>query len=209
VDVGAHIGYYTHYVQATATRPLQIYYFEPDPDLYRIIETSLPRTSTGLVQGFNEAIGARSGPAEFFRDLNNSSMSSLVQGATAHPTRSIPVEVVTFDAFARRVGLQGEYLVKVDVENAEWDFVEGARTALASMPYLILEILGGARKRGLLDHLIGAFGFHCYYINGLQLEPMAAEDHRYNPGEWNFLFCRDSPEQLRAKLGPGPLEVRS
>jgi hypothetical protein len=115
--------------------------------------------------------------------------------------------VITFDAFAGRVGLAGDYLVKVDVENAEWAFVEGAPRALASMPYLILEILGPARRRGLVDHLIRTFGFRCYYINGLRLEPLAAEDHRYTPGEWNFLFCRDSPTQLREKIAGSPLDV--
>jgi FkbM family methyltransferase len=207
VDVGAHIGYYTHFVQAHATRPLAVYYFEPDPELYRIIQGNHARTRARHAHGFNQAIGATGGPAPFFRDLNNSSMSSLIPEDGGHPVRSIPVEVVTFDAFAVQAGLRDDYLVKVDVENAEWAFVEGARTALTTLPYLILEILYPARKRGLVDHLIRTFGFRCYYINGLTLEPMEAEDHRYSPGEWNFLFCRDSPAQLREKIGRSPLQV--
>ncbi|MEX2223306.1 MAG: FkbM family methyltransferase [Candidatus Rokuibacteriota bacterium] len=207
VDIGAHIGYYTHFIQAHATHPLVVYYFEPDPELYRIIQENLARTRGRHAYGFNQAIGATGGPAPFFRDLNNSSMSSLMREDAGHPVRSIAVEVVTFDAFAERAGLRDDYLVKVDVENAEWAFVEGARTALGSMPYLILEILGPARHRGLVDHLIRTFGFRCYYINGLTLEAMEAEDRRYTSGEWNFLFCRDSPDQLREKIGRSRLQV--
>ena len=206
VDIGAHIGYYTHFIQAHATRPLVVYYFEPDPELYGIIQGNLARARVRHVYGFNQAIGATGGRAQFFLDIDNSSMSSLISDA-GHPVQSIVVEVVTFDAFAQQAGLGDDYLVKVDIENAEWAFVEGARTALASMPYLILEILGPARHRGLIDHLIRGFGFRCYYINGLTLELMEADDHRYSSGEWNFLFCRDSPAQLRQKIGPSPLQV--
>jgi FkbM family methyltransferase len=207
VDVGAHIGYYTHFIQARAAHPLVIYYFEPDPELYRIIRGNLARGGVRHVHGVNRAIGATGGPAPFFRDLNNSSMSSLSLDDSGHPMQSVTVDVVTFDAFARQVGLRGDYLVKVDVENAEWAFVEGAPTTLASLPYLILEILGPARRRGLIDHLIQTFGFRCYYINGLTLELVKAEDGRYSPGEWNFLFCRDDPAQLREKIGRSPLQV--
>lgn len=207
VDIGAHVGYYTHYMRAHATHPLTVYYFEPDPELYGIIQKNLARAKAIGVHGFNQAIGAAHGQAQFYRDLTNSSMSSLVHEEADHRVRSIAVEVVTFDVFAERAGLRDNYLVKVDVENAEWAFVEGARTALASMPYLILEILGPARNRGLVDHLIRTFGFRCYYIDGLVLEPMEAEDRRYTPGEWNFLFCRDTPEQLSDRIGPSPLRV--
>lgn len=207
VDIGAHIGYYTHFIRAHATSALVVYYFEPDPELYHIIRGNLERTGARDIHGFNQAIGATAGPAVFFQDLNNSSMSSLVPGAAGHPMRSLPVQVITFDGFAEQYGLRDNYLVKVDVENAEWAFVEGARTALRSLPYLILEILGPARRRGLVDHLIRSFALRCYYINGLTLEPMEAEDGRYSPGEWNFLFCRDSPAQLREKIGRSALRV--
>jgi FkbM family methyltransferase len=207
VDIGAHMGYYTHFIQAHATRPLVGYYFEPDVELYRVIQGNLARTKACHVYGFNQAIGAIAGRVTFFLDLDNPMMSSLVRDDAGHRVQSIEIEAVTFDAFAERAGLRDDYVVKVDVENGEWAFVEGARTSLASLPYLIFEILGPARRRGLIDHLIQSFGFRCYYINGLTLEPMEADDLRYNPGEWNFLFSRDSPAQLREKIGPSPLQV--
>ncbi len=79
---------------------------------------------------------------------------------------------------------------------------------LSKVPgHLILEILEPARKRGLSNHLIQVCGFEGYYINGLTLEYMAAEDWRYIPGEWNWLFCRESPGRLREKLGRSPFRV--
>jgi hypothetical protein len=75
------------------------------------------------------------------------------------------------------------------------------------MPYLILEILWPARRRGLVDYMIRTFGFRCYYIAGFDLEHLVQDDGRYRPGEWNFLFCRDRPEVLREKIGAGPLRV--
>jgi FkbM family methyltransferase len=208
VDVGAHIGYYTYFMKSRSRSDLDIYYFEPDLNFYDIIRRNLARIGARNVLGFNQAIGAASGRAEFFIDLDDRSMSSLLtEHASVHRLQATTVEVVTFDEFVRSAGLTGQYLVKVDIENAEWAFVEGARTALKSMPYLILEILGPARSRGLIDHLIQTFGFRCYYINGVTLEHMSADDQRYNPGEWNFLFCRESPEHLRERIGDSPLHV--
>jgi FkbM family methyltransferase len=208
IDVGANVGYYTLFVRANSRSDVMIYYFEPDPSLADLIASNLTRNRMANVVGFARAIGAASGRSEFFVNLDNRSMSSLfTEYESTHHLQSTTVEVTTFDEFVQASGLPGAYLTKVDVENGEWAFVEGAQRALRSMPFLILEILGPARRRGLVDHLIRRFGFHCYYIDGLVLEHLGEDDGRYHPGEWNFLFCRDDPERLRERIEPGPLRV--
>jgi hypothetical protein len=91
-------------------------------------------------------------------------------------------------------------MVKVDVENAEWQFINGSSGCTDSIEFLILEILGPARQAYLVDHLIQQWMMNAYYINGDQLEFVLHDDMRYVKGEYNWLFTKHTPDALRKLL---------
>ena len=45
VDVGAHLGYYTYFLAKRIPNSIPIYFFEPDPLLYALVERNVRRRS--------------------------------------------------------------------------------------------------------------------------------------------------------------------
>jgi hypothetical protein len=110
------------------------------------------------------------------------------------------IEVLSFDDFLEQQPSMKKWLVKVDIENAEPEFIKGAAKHIDRVEFLIIEFLEKARKAKLADLLTDQFGLNAFYINDFTLEYMPKEDGRYTPPEYNFLFCRQSPEALSKLL---------
>jgi FkbM family methyltransferase len=82
------------------------------------------------VRGFKEAIGDKTGVRAFYKNLSDSSSGSLTElFSPMHAVKPIHVPVTTFSEFARRVGLRNA-CVKVDIEGAEKQFIDGRRSLL-------------------------------------------------------------------------------
>lgn len=207
IDIGSNWGYYQYFLRFNGST-IPIHFVEPNKMLY---ETNLDNNRVnGLsgIQGYNLAIGNTTGKMKFYLDESDYSMSSLLDNYKAnHQLVESEVEVFTFDRFMEKNNIQAEALVKVDVENAEFLFVEGAQKSLVAIQYLIIELLGPARERGIVNRLIHEYGFSCYYINHLNLEHVDSDDGRYTHPEFNWLFCHDSPEQLKRLLRGTPMKV--
>ena len=69
----------------------------------------------------------------------------------------IDVEVRSFASIGRQYGFE-RATVKVDVENAEWDFLDGAAGAFERIAYLIIEVLRPAHERRFVPELMKQFG---------------------------------------------------
>jgi FkbM family methyltransferase len=201
VDIGAHVGYFTFFVRARIDASKPIYFFEPDPELFEIIEQNVRSNSLVNVHGFREAVGASNQPtATFYKNLSDSSSGSLeTTFQIKHHVEPIEVSVTTYTAFAARVGLRNA-CVKVDVEGAEQQFIDGARASIGSISSLIMEVLGPAVEAAFVQHMMSGTGYAAYYINDYALEYSPDGSFVYSPPQYNWLFCRDNPTQLRARL---------
>ena len=208
VDVGAHHGYFTFYVHEQLARPIPIHFFEPDADLFAELSANVQRLALDGVYGHACALGARSGTAVFYTNLSDRSSSSLTAHfATRHRVREDRVQVRTFAEFAAEQRL-GNCCVKVDVENAEHEFLAGTVSARASIRFLLIEILGPAVGSGFVRKAIEQLDMHAYYINDLWLEHSPDGAFEYRSPEYNWLFCRESPHELRNILAGTALSVR-
>jgi methyltransferase FkbM-like protein len=124
-----------------------------------------------------------------------------------HHTASVDVKIRSFADLADHLQLD-RACVKVDVEGAEAAFLRGASGALNRIAYLIIEVLGPAHQHHFVRNVIARTGFQAYYINDYRLEPSDDGGFTYQAPEYNWLFCRERPDALQAKLKP-PLMVAS
>jgi FkbM family methyltransferase len=209
VDVGSNLGYYVFYVRRQLPR-VPIYFFEPNGELFDRIVRNVRANRLEQVVGVKAAVGRSDGRANFYVDLTDHLSSSLTDYFTAaHESRAELVDVITLDRFTREHDLR-ELCVKVDVENAEFDFIAGAEKALDRIRYLIMEVLGPAVEKGFVQSMITRHGFTAYYINDMRLEHSPDGSFHYRHPELNWLFCRGGPDVLEDRLrGSGIRVVRA
>jgi FkbM family methyltransferase len=199
VDVGSYIGVFVFYLRSRADGSKPIYFFEPDPSLFERIKSNLIRNKIDAI-GFQAAMTTNSGKVTFYRNRTHDCSGSLVkedwQGDALDPTE---VTAMSFGDFVAEKGL-GNACVKVDVEGAEEQFWEGAKNALDAVNSIIIEMLGPAIKKKLPAKIIESSGFHAYYINDYSLQHSVSGEFTYVYPFYNWLFCRESPTDLRHKL---------
>jgi FkbM family methyltransferase len=199
VDIGANWGFYTYFLANKGVSP--IFWFEPNALLNRTIEDNVKHHAFKGITGSHFALSETNGELTFYINKQSDLESSIVEPGDLSNIEAITVPATRFDSWVRQTGLSDKKLmVKVDVENAEWQFINGSSGCTDSIEFLILEILGPARQAYLVDHLIQQWMMNAYYINGDQLEFVLHDDMRYVKGEYNWLFTKHTPDALRKLL---------
>jgi FkbM family methyltransferase len=198
VDIGANWGYYSYYMALTYKKP--IYWFEPNPVLYSNVTSNIKYNNFNNVIGSDTAISDAEGQLTFYIDQSSDLQSSLINPGSQANVKEHTVQSMRFDNWVSSGSIPDKLLVKVDVENAEWNFINGAKDNLGKVQFLILEVLGPARQTGFINFMIRELGFHAYYINENKIEHVKEEDMRYTKGEYNWLFCKYQPLKLEEYL---------
>lgn len=206
VDIGAHKGYYVFYVyEGNPDKP--IYFIEPHPQLFNDLENNIERNQLKQVMGLKTAIGAELGNTQFYLDITSPLQGSLKEYTHQdHEVVIVDVEIITFDHFIKTYKLT-DLCVKVDIENAEFDFLNGAKQSLTHISYLVMEVLSRAVGAGFVKTMIEEFSFHAYYINDFSLEYTIDGNFTYVDSQYNWLFCRLSPTELEGKLIDTPFTI--
>jgi FkbM family methyltransferase len=199
-DIGANWGYYTYFLANYTEKP--IYFFEPNITLYENITQNVAKNNLFQVKGYDKAISNKSGEVRFNINLSDDSSSSLTNYFEnhGHKIKEVVLQALSFDDFAAQ-HTHKKWLVKVDIEDAEFQFMEGADKSLANgtIKYLIIELLENARKNNFVDKMIEK-GWVAYYLNDYRIEYVSKEDGRYTAPEYNWLFCQEKPQELRTLL---------
>ncbi len=146
-DVGASVGdtikRYQKMFQAS-----KIFAFEPFDESFRLAEirgikgdsTKLRPACAGHTRVFRMALGATTGKQAFHVNMFSPTNSLLpsdervadIWGAGHYETeKTIEVDVMRLDDFVSREGIDGIDLLKMDVQGAEYQVLEGARDTLA------------------------------------------------------------------------------
>ena len=123
-----------------------------------------------------------------------------------HPSNAIIVNIKTFAAFVGEHAINST-CVKVDVEGAEFRFLDGIGDAGNKIDTLVVEVLGRALSDGFVKKASSVLGMHAYYIGHRTLQHSPDGKFDYVPSEYNWLFCRASPEALRRRLAGTPFSV--
>jgi FkbM family methyltransferase len=170
IDIGANTGQFARLFLDVRPGCL-VYSFEPLRDCYEELQQAMA-AQTGFT-AFNVALGEADGVATFFRSQFSPSSSLLAMGEQhklLFPyTRNVTPEMVTvrrLDSFIHELAINGGLLVKIDVQGAEAQIIEGGRIFLSQAAAVLAEVgylplyEGQATPRellGLLDDLGFAF----------------------------------------------------
>jgi FkbM family methyltransferase len=171
IDVGAHIGYYTLLVARFIDRKLgHVYAFEPNPATFEVLRHHIKINNLAHVTVLNVALGASTGQIELFLGPSrNTGMASMFSRESGQEKVCTPI--TTLDRFVNTNNLKSIDLIKMDVEGAEVEVLEGARNVLGSyVPRLVLEVnaitlaRSGHRPRDLVL-LLRDYGYTLFRID--------------------------------------------
>ncbi len=200
VDIGANYGYFSFALAARYGDRLPIHYFEPNHELFSIVDGNVRRLNLKSMIGHRKGVGRRDEVAQFYLDNVDNSQSSLsVSRFDDARYQAIDIEVLSFSSFCTTASLDN-LLVKVDVEGAEFQFLEGVGEAARHIAYLIIEVLGGAMGGNFIATAEAQLGMRSYYINDYELQYAPGESFRYVPPQFNWLFTRTPPAELARRL---------
>ena len=146
-DLGANVGVSSLYL-ASLYPKATIYGFEPLPENFEICLLNyrgIPNSS----QVFPWAIGSKTGLAIF--DCKNDSRGGRLKSTHQDPTlqtiAQIQVKIVSIVDLIGKEGLPPPDLLKIDVEGAEYDVLEGLADYVDSVGSIYLETHGDSLRR--------------------------------------------------------------
>ena len=141
MDIGAHVGYFSLLAAREVGSTGKVFSFEPDPSNYCLLVGNAKLNGYEELAAFNIAMSRQAGETTLFLSgLDNGRHSTYKQDL---PQRGhIPVQATTVDTFLEQQGWPAVDLVKIDVEGAERDVLNGMRRFLEQRhPFgLIIEL---------------------------------------------------------------------
>lgn len=127
VDVGAHVGWYTFLAAARVGSEGLVLGFEPDPENFQLLSTSLAENPRPQVRLFNQCLSDHVGAEQLFLSDEAASYHSIARSVGI---RSLRVPSTCLDTVVQEWGLRTIDLVKIDVEGGEPKVLRGARETL-------------------------------------------------------------------------------
>lgn len=138
MDVGAYIGQYTLLAAKYAPQG-RVVAFEPHPESYQRLVAHVAQNQFAHVQTLQQAAGAQTGQMPFAL-ASVASCSGLVSPGSTGP-QIVPVAVTTIDQVMQQLDLPHVDVIKIDVEGAAGQVLQGARNTLINhRPRLFIEV---------------------------------------------------------------------
>ena len=155
-DVGANVGYFTLLMARCVGASGRVVAFEPDPFVGEYLRRNIAGNQDQLGASINAvdvAIGGYSGSRPFTPG------SRISRGTLVSGVGPLSVDVLTLEEAIGRYGFP--QLIKIDVEGAESELLEGAVGFLATLrTTIIIEAHSQLLEKRCLEHLRRS-GFHC------------------------------------------------
>ena len=140
VDIGAHVGYYTLLAAQNTGPSGKVYAFEPESNNFALLEKNVELNNYGNIHTENKAISNSTGPRELFITNLDSGRHSMYKHEISQ-TNGLSIDTVTLDDFLEQISCSHVDLIKIDVEGAELEVLQGMRRLInnANKMALILE----------------------------------------------------------------------
>lgn len=128
IDAGAHVGDWSELAFNHTQGKSSIYAFEPVPTFFKKLTNRLPQ-----VHCFNVALGATEKEAvmNYYYEESEGCSSLFERKVLASiPVKKITVPVISLDTFCNAKSIDHIDFLKIDVEGAEWDVLQGANNLI-------------------------------------------------------------------------------
>ncbi len=142
LDVGANIGYYSLVLAKAVGDAGRVHAFEPVPRLAGTLERNIEANGFRNVIVERLACWSSCGETEIYEGPGSNSGTSSLFRQNAEAVKGHKIQTTTIDAYAVAKQLKSVDLIKIDVEGAEIDVLEGAWETIARWrPVLIVEVV--------------------------------------------------------------------
>jgi len=170
-DVGANAGFYTLAAARRIGSAGHVWAFEPYAENARNLLRHVELNALDNVTVVQAAVAARAEITGFLIAKNNSMGSIGGQSIYLVPTLSI-------DEFCRQQGVDAPHLMKIDVEGAELQVLEGARAILAQHRTVVLLSLHGQELEDGCIAFLEGMQYRICYLNGQEARgrPLRSEE---------------------------------
>ncbi len=147
-DIGANVGFYTLLAARLVGETGQIYSFEPLPQNIAFIHRHIALNQLKNVKVYEMALANHEGTACFQRGVRDS-MGKLADSG------DIEVQVLSLDNLITRDQLRAPDVLKIDVEGAEYEVLQGASQMLSQhKPLIFLATHGPEVEKQCRDFLL-------------------------------------------------------
>ncbi|NLO19752.1 MAG: FkbM family methyltransferase [Ignavibacteria bacterium] len=196
-DIGANVGFLTLTFSKQAKKNGKVYAFEPEPKNFKKLQENVLLNNFQNISLNNFAISSINDKLKLYlSDDNNFGTHSLVNERN-NSENYVNVDTVKLDDFVFQNNIKKIDWMKIDVEGAELDVVNGAKKTLIDLkPNLIIEVISeNMKKRGLSSVLfkkmmLDEFAYFPFLINnsGKLLEDSADNENNSE----NLVFIHKS-----------------
>ena len=165
IDCGAHFGLFSVLAAEAMGREGTIIAIEPNPESVSLLEANFKAHGVTGATIVPAAAGSKTGKVPFYVGTAGKAAFSGLSSEIEHNS-TVQVDTVTLDALCTQHGLERVAFLKIDVEGAELDVLEGADEAIRAgvFPVLMVEFTEmnldrvGASSKDLYD-VIEAKGY--------------------------------------------------
>jgi FkbM family methyltransferase len=199
-DVGANVGYYSVILGLNLNEQQNLYAFEPIKSSFTQLERNLKANSLEeKTNAFNIALSDKTGTIELYIPMKSG--SSATSARLLHPEEENRIEIVesqTLDCFVSENAISSCDLLKIDVEGAELQILQGAiKTIDKFKPVIFTELLrkwsaAYAYHPNDVINLLGNLNYNCFSVNEHLTEILKITDETI---ETNFIFVHKSQIQ--------------
>jgi FkbM family methyltransferase len=176
-DIGAHVGQYT--LLAAGVR-VSVHAFEPDPETFPILAYNIGKNDLKEVCANPLALSRHTGSVEVCSGPADNIGSSFIRPFSSESHRN-QIPCMSLDEYVSRNQISRVDLVKIDVEGAELQVLEGARETLSKphRPKLIVEFCEANQNTfgascGLLAESLTSLGYKLFRIEDFGIVPYEA-----------------------------------
>ena len=185
VDAGANVGLFTVPLALAVGSEGRVLAFEPAPETVVRLHENLRRNGLGNVSVFEAALGGERGAATLLL-ADDSAYNSTATTPTAADSVVVEVPVVRLDDVWAEAGRPEVSVLKIDVEGAELDVLEGAGELVRSSRPAVLVEASEPRRAEAVSRLCAEHGYRLTPASGLQrwnLFFLPAERSGWSDGE--------------------------
>jgi FkbM family methyltransferase len=180
-DIGANMGFASLSLSKQVGPTGTVIDFEPVPENLALLHANVEANHISNVQVFDYAASNQCGEA-IIKITSNLSTASLVWHTNDPKASRFKVKTITIDHLVRRAEIREPKFVKIDVEGAEGQVLEGMRETIASSkPTIFLECsdIGRLASWSLLHQI----GYRC--LRATTLHPIESfGDYRHADFLW-------------------------
>jgi len=154
-DLGAHSGFFSLIAARRVGPSGAVLAIEADPENASIVEVNVARNKLAQVAVLQAAVWSSTGQVSF--ESAQASTQGRVTGCAGSAANRVPA--VCLDDLVFCQGHRAPDLIKMDVEGAEWEALQGARRLLTELkPKLLCEVHDPAQ----IDQIRGLLANHGY-----------------------------------------------